>query len=196
MAEFKLHLADIEKVLDILERLGSGIASVKDFPASQRTKMRSALSEAAQLLDTILSLVRQRLHDIILDIDNDPDAAKLSLQQLANVEEWEQSFRQMSLCGPLRATANDVCKTVVGAVTKRIVFKDATSMEGMIQWFMRGESQTAESVGTMLQDLATLHTIVAKSPKKVVRQLNLARETLQKHRSRFIALEADIQSHI
>jgi translation initiation factor 2B subunit (eIF-2B alpha/beta/delta family) len=195
-AQLSLSLKELGEMFTIISRLFDAVGAVVKVTSNERKKMRQSLDEACVLIDTVLSVIRQRITSIIKEIRLGDKNVKEHILDLRNIEEWEDQYRKIRICEPLRNTADDLARGVAARVKGKVAFKDPEKLSPAIYNFFAGEEKTAEATGRLLEDLSNLAPVVESNPQFVIQRLEKARDAIEKERMKFMRLEKKIRAHI
>ncbi len=187
----------ISEVLGILKELTQGIKSVMQIPENERKIMRDAIADTAELIDESLTIVKQHLTTVVSELRfGDRQNAKRMIYELGNFQGWEARYRQFQLCDSLRLAVDNLEKKGVYKYLNKLSFGDPGVIHQRMFDYIGGETNAANSVGTMLQELSQLVGSVDADPEMVALKLEEARSEVGKWRQAFINLEIEIRNSI
>ncbi|MBL7966472.1 MAG: hypothetical protein JNK09_05690 [Prolixibacteraceae bacterium] len=187
----------INEVLRILKELTHGVKSLVQIPENERKMMRDAIADTAELIDESLTIVKQHLTTVVSELYfGDRQKAKQMIYELGNFQGWEARYRQFQLCDSLRLAVDNLEKKGVFKIINNFSFDDPRTIHQRMFDYIGGETNAANSVGTMLQDLSKLAFVVDTEFDNVVQQIENARAEVGKFRQAFIDLEIEIRNSI
>lgn len=193
-----LEIAGFSEVLTILKDLLNGLKTVSKLPDEKRREMRDALADTAELIDETLTIVKQHLTQILNELQyGDNKEAKKLIYEVGNFQEWEERYRKFQLCDKLHTAAlNLEKKGLYSKLLKKISLHDPDTIQMRMWDYVGGETKAANSVGTMLKNLAELHSKVDSNLTIVVLRFEEARDEVGKWRQDFINIEKEIRNLI
>ncbi|MDT3738254.1 MAG: hypothetical protein RO257_02000 [Candidatus Kapabacteria bacterium] len=189
-----INIAGFKEVLDILQSLFSGLKKAVDIPAENRKELKEAIADTAELIDETLTILKVHLTNVAKELKfGDKFTAKRMIYELGSFPEWEQRYRQFQLCDSLRMATDNLERKGLYKFLNNISYSDIDKVHQRMWDYIGGETNAANSVGTMLQDLATLESKVDSEPDKVILSLEEARNEIGKWRQIFIDFEKEIR---
>lgn len=193
---FEISVSELDKLLDLCVKTVEVLSGVSKIPKEQRAQIREAVGDTCELIDSILTTVKQRLSDIRKAILNDDSYAAGMIADLDNMSEWENSYRQFHMCGPLREAASELREGVLGKFVQYFSFKNTSELKDTIEHFLATEEAAGQFVGIMLSDLSELANELDNDKDFVLDKLKEARTKVQEYRDRFIDLEKKVREEI
>ncbi len=189
-----INIAGFKEVLDILQGLFSGLKKAVDIPAENRKELKEAIADTAELIDETLTILKVHLTNVAKEMKfGDKQKAKSMIYDLGSFPEWEQRYRQFQLCDSLTMTTLNLERKGLYKFLNNISYSDIDKVQQRMWDYIGGETKAANSVGTMLQDLATLESKVDTESDKVILSLEEARNEIGKWRQIFIDFEKEIR---
>jgi hypothetical protein len=189
-----INIEGFTEVLDILKGLFSGLKSAMQIPEKNRKEMKDALADTAELIDETLTILKQHLTSVVSELKfGDKQKAKQMIYELGNFQGWETKYRQFQLFYKLRGAALNLERKGLYKLITNLSFNNPEIIEQRMWDYIGGETNAANSVGTMLQDLAGLEKNVDSDYDSVVKYLEEARNEVGKWRQVFIDLEKEIR---
>jgi len=194
--KFAMSISELDKLLDLIDKLSTAVSKAITVPKEQRREMRKAIGDTCALIDEVLRSVKKRLGSIMKQLrSNDPDA-KDSIASLAYAEEWENMYRLFKLCNPLREAASEIRENVLGRLVSSISFKNINQLREATSTFFATEAQAGEFVSNLLRNLTPLSDKVDTEKDFVSDELEKAIDAIQSYQDKFIALEQKLGEKI
>jgi len=185
------------EVLGLLKELASGVKAIANIPDNERKVMNDAIADTAELVDETLTILKQHLTTVVSELRfGDKQSAKRMIYELGDFRGWEDKYRRFQLCESLHEAVHNLDKKGVYKIVNNLAFNDPGVIHQRLFDYIGGETNAAQSVGTMLQDLSQLANSVDSDPEMVARSLEEARTEVGKWRQAFINLELEIRSSI
>ena len=181
--------AELDKLLSLFERLVEGVGKAASLPENERREMRQSISETAEMIDSILTMVKQRISILIIEIRRGDKSVKQHLIELDNPCEWENHYREFQMCEPLRNAASELRDNFISRIKQFFVVKDRRTLKKGIEEFIRNERMAGEFVSKLLKKLTKLADKVDKKSEYVQNELEKARDSIQQYRDAFIDIE-------
>lgn len=189
-----IKIEGFTEVLDILKGLFSGLKSAMQIPEKNRKEMKDALADTAELIDETLTILKQHLTSVVSELKfGDKQKAKQMIYELGNFQGWETKYRQFQLCDKLREATFNLERKGLYKLVSNISFNDPEKIQQRMWDYIGGETNAANSVGTMLQNLSVLENKVDTDYENVVKYLEEARNEVGIWRQAFIDLEKEIR---
>ena len=189
-----ITFAELDKLLSLFERLADGVSKAASLPENERRQMRQSISETAEMIDSILTMVKQRISVLIVEIRRGDLNIRQHLIELDNPYEWEKHYREFHLCEPLRNAASELRENFVSRLKQFFVVKDRRALKKGIDEFIQSERMAGEFVSKILKQLTKLADKVDKKPEYVQNELEKARDSIQQYRDAFIDIERRMRS--
>lgn len=193
---YEISVSELDKLLDLCVKTIEALSGVSKIPKEQRNQVRDAVGDTCELIDSILTTVKQRLSDIRKAIINNDAYAADMISDLDNMSEWEDSYRKFHMCGPLRDAASELREGVLGRFVQYFSFKNTDELKNTIERFLATEEAAGQFVGTILSDLSDLDCELDNNRDLVLDKLKEARKKIQHYRDQFIALEKKVRDEI
>ena len=193
---FEISVSELDKLVDLGTKVLSGLTKASNFPKDQRQKVRDAVADTCELINSILTTVKQRVSDVRKAVLADDTRASNMIADLGSVSEWEDRYRQFQICEPLRNAAGDLRDGVLGRFVQYFSFRDKDDLRATVDRFLATEAAAGDFVGHLLDKLAGLGTELASNKQTVVDELGRARERIQAYRDQFVDLEKQLRSVI
>lgn len=193
---YEIKVSELDKLLDMCIKTVEGLSKATKIPKEHRAKVRVAIGDTCELIDSILTTVKQRLSDIRKAVVNNESYASDMINELNNMSEWEESYRQFHMCGPLRDAANELREGVLGKLVQYFSFNNTDELKITIERFLQTEESAGQFVGMMLDDLSKLDSQLDIDREMVIERLNGARSKIQNYRDKFIELEKKVRNEI
>jgi len=186
--EFKMF----KDMLDAVEQLAKGVQALKDLPKKDRDRYREVIAETYSLLDSALTMVINRLGDV-MHVDDD-QAFVHEVRALDNVADWTQLERDVRLCSNLRATGREM-QTLWQRLKGRITLKNQEAFDRLVfRCLEQGEGELASFINDSLERLAAAGA--ASKPTetgKLRTEVRKIREKARKERRALI--ESELRLH-
>lgn len=190
-------LQGFSEVFDILKGIFSGLKTIADNDKNHRKEIRDALADTAKLIDETLTILKQHLNAVILELKStDKTRARQLISELGNFQEWEKKFRKFQLCDSLRNAVLDLENKGLYNYLNPVSLKDPQSAKQRMWDYIGGEQKAAQTVGEMLQHLSQLANFSEAEYDQTVARLTEARDEIGKMRQHFIDLELEIRNSI
>ena len=177
--------------------MGPVAKSLLRLPKNERKKYRDVVNDTFTMLDSALTLVLNRLGDLLQMTDKDRFASEL--RSLQYHPEWTQLEREVRLCNNLRAAAREM-DAVQDRIKGKLSLKDRRSFRELVDYILdRGEQQLAGFIVRSLANLSALADSAMNSDdghrkaKQVVRR---AREKFNKSRMALIEQQVELYKKI
>lgn len=192
-----IQVDGFSEVLSILKGLFSGVKAAVDVPATNRKEMQAALADTAGLIDETLTILKQHLTSVLSELKfGDKRKAKKLIYELGDFQGWEVKYRQFQLCDSLREATLNLEKKGLYQLINQVSFRNPETIHQKMWDYIGGETNAAQSVGTMLQNLSRLADDVDTEFDRVVKVLEEARNEVGSWRQSFIDLEMEIRNSI
>jgi hypothetical protein len=192
-----IKIEGFSEVLSILKNLFSGVKSAVNLPEKKRAEMKEAIANTAELIDETLTILKQHLTKILSEIKfGDRQEAKKMIYELNDFHAWENKYRQFQLCEPMREAAFNLERKGLYQLLNNASVKDPGFIQQRMWDYIGGESNAANSVGTMLKELSQLAGVVDNTPDIVAHHFEKAREEVGLYRQSFIDLEKEIRNSV
>jgi hypothetical protein len=94
-----LTFTELDKLLSLFEKLIDGVSKAAGLPEDERRKIHQSISETAEMIDSILTMVKQRISFLIVEIRRDDANVKQHLIDLDNPYEWEGHYTDRPVLG-------------------------------------------------------------------------------------------------
>lgn len=190
--EFSVSLSDIDKLFELVEKTVAGFKNLSAIPEAERDKVRDALVETTELIDSILLSVKLALTDTIDLVRNDNTNAAQAIADLADTAAWEDQYRHFRLCWPLRKATSELRASVLDRLTSFFSFKNTDQLKAVLDSYLATEASAGELVSRMLRDLSKLSKEVNTRKDDVLKELETAKDAVHDCRRKFIDLEIKI----
>lgn len=190
--EFSVSLSDIDKLFDLVEKTVAGFKNLSAIPENERNKVRDALMETTELIDSILLSVKLALTDTIEQVKSGYGNPAETIANLADTGAWEDQYRHFRLCYPIRKATSELRESVLDRFTNFFSFKNTDQLKALLDHYLATEATAGELVSNMLRDLARLSDEVDTRKDYVLKELETAKDTIHKCRKKFIDLEIKI----
>jgi hypothetical protein len=185
------------EVFDILKEMFAGVKSAIQLPEKNKKEMRDAIANTAELIDETLTILKQHLTSILSELKfGDKQKAKRMTYELGSFQGWEEKYRQFQMCDSLREATMNLEKKGLYKLLNNLSYNDPGTIQQRMWDYIGGETNAANSVGTMLQDLSNLANDIETKFDDVVLSLEAARNEIAKWRQSFIDLEKEIRNSI
>jgi hypothetical protein len=192
-----IKIEGFTEVFEILKDMFAGVKSAIQLPDKNKKEMRDAIANTAELIDETLTILKQHLTSILSELKfGDKQKAKQMVYELGSFQGWEQKYRQFQMCDSLREATMNLEKKGLYKLINNLSYSDPGTIQQRMWDYIGGETNAANSVGTMLQDLSSLANDVDAEFDMVVLNLEAARNEVGKWRQSFIDLEKDIRNSI
>ena len=191
-SEFSISLSDIDKLFELVEKTVAGFKNLSAIPENERDKVRDALIETTELIDSILLSVKLALTDAIDQVKSGYGDPSKTLANLADTDAWEGQYRHFRLCWPLRKATSELRESVLDRLTNFFTFKNTDQLKAVLDSYLATEASAGELVSRMLRDLAKLSDEVSERKDYVLKELETAKDTVHECRKKFIDLEIKI----
>lgn len=170
-----INIQGFKEVLDILKGLLSGIKSVGQIPENNKKEMIEALAATAEIIDETLTILKQHLSGVLSELKfGDRNLAWKMIFELGDFREWEVKYRQFQMCDKLREATGNLEREGLYKLLNNLSFSDPEKIRQKMWDYIGGETNAANSVGTMLQELSAFD-------QKVESVENLVIKTWRKH---------------
>ena len=193
---YEIKVSELDKLLDMCIKTVEGLSKASNIPKEHRDIVRVAISDTCELIDSILTTVKQRISDIRKVVVNNESYASDMISELGNMSEWEDSYRKFHMCGPLRDAAGELREGILGRFVQYFSFKNTDELKKTIERFLQTEESAGQFVGMMLDDLSKLDSKLGSDREMVIDKLNDARFKIQNYRDKFIELEKKVRNEI
>lgn len=193
---FEISVSELNKLLDLLQKLMDGIGKAATLSKQQRTEMRQSLGDTCEMIDSILTTVKQRISDLSKELRGDDPQAKTHISELADSGDWEHKYREFQLCLPLRTAASEIRDSILGKLIQFFSFKDSDDLRNTIEMFLASEAAAGDFVAKLLHNLSLLGNEADTRKEFVMAELEKARHSIQEYRDKFITLEKQIRATI
>jgi hypothetical protein len=190
--EFSVSLSDIDKLFELVEKTVAGFKNLSAIPENERNRVRDALIETTELIDSILLSVKLALTDTIDLVRNDNANAAQAISNLADTGAWEDQYRHFRLCWPLRKATSELRESVLDRLTNFFSFKNTDQLKAVLDSYLATEASAGELVSRMLRDLSKLGSEVGSRKDYVLQELETAKDAIHDCRKKFIDLEIKI----
>jgi hypothetical protein len=192
-----LNIEPVSAVLDVCKKLVSAFHGVTEITDEERKEVRLAVSTTCEMIDTVLSTVKQRLGTIAVKLRAeiakgsaaDFGAVSSDIAGLRYTPEWEQQYRNFQLCEALRVASSELKSTFYGRFKARFALKDVGHLESVIDEFLDAKAGAGPLISALLDRLANLDTNVSEDPRTVLSEFEEARKRIQAFKDEFIAME-------
>jgi hypothetical protein len=192
-----IKIEGFTEVFEILKDMFAGVKSAMQLPDKNKKEMRDAIANTAELIDETLTILKQHLTSILSELKfGDKQKAKQMVYELGSFQGWEQKYRQFQMCDSLREATMNLEKKGLYKLINNLSYSDPGTIQQRMWDYIGGETNAANSVGTMLQDLSSLANDVDAEFDTVIINLEAARNEVGKWRQSFIDLEKDIRNSI
>jgi hypothetical protein len=192
-----IKIEGFTEVFDILKDMFAGVRSAIQLPEKNKKEMRDAIANTAELIDETLTILKQHLTSVLSELKfGDKQKAKQMIYELGSFQGWEQKYRQFQMCDTLREATMNLEKKGLYKLLNNFSYNDPGTIQQRMWDYIGGETNAANSVGTMLQQLSSLSNDVDSAFEDVVLNLEAARNEIGKWRQSFIDLEKDIRNSI
>ena len=141
------------------------------------------------MIDSILTMVKQRISILIVEIRRGDANVKQHLIDLDNPHEWEGHYREFQMCEPLLIAASELRDNFISRLKQFFVVKDRRALKKGIDEFIQNERMAGEFVSKLLKKLTRLADKVEEKPQHVQKELEKARDSIQQYRDAFIDIE-------
>jgi hypothetical protein len=135
-----LTFTELDKLLSLFEKLIDGVSKAAGLPEDERRKIHQSISETAEMIDSILTMVKQRISFLIVEIRRDDANVKQHLIDLDNPYEWVGHYREFQMCEPLLIAASELRENFISRLKQFFVVKDRTSLKKGIDEFIKNDS--------------------------------------------------------
>ncbi len=193
---FQISISELDELLNVLKELIKGVKEAAKLSKKQREEMRESIGDTCELINSILTTVKQRISDVYKELRMGDIEAKDHILELANSSEWEDKYREFKLCLPLRTAASEIRDSILGRFIEKFSFKNPDGLKSTIEQFLRAEEAAGQFVAAILKDLSQLGHKVDSRKKYVMAKLIEARDSIQKYRDKFIFLEKKMRAAI
>jgi len=193
---YQISVSELDKLLDLCQKAVDGLSAATKMTKANRERVRSAVGDTCELIDTILTTVKQRLSDIHKALLVGDSSAAPMIADLGNASEWEANYRRFHLCEPLRNAAGELRHGVLGQLVSYFSFKNPDELKTTIEAFLSAEEAAGRFVSQLLDRLTPLANEVGNDPQMVDREIQNARQQVQHYRDEFIALEKQIRATV
>ena len=193
---YQISVSELDKLLDICIKTIEGLSTASKIPKEKRNQVRAAIGDTCELIDSILTTVKQRLSDIRKAVINNDTYAAEMISDLDNMSEWEESYRRFHMCGPLRDAASELREGVLGKLVQYFSFKNTDELKNTIEGFLSTEAAAGRFVSTILTDLSMLGNELGTNRSMVLDKLQQARVKIQHYRGQFIELEKKVRDEL
>jgi lysyl-tRNA synthetase class II len=192
-----IKIEGFTEVFEILKDMFAGVRSAIQLPEKNKKEMRDAIANTAELIDETLTILKQHLTSVLSQLKfGDKQKAKQMIYELGSFQGWEQKYRQFQMCDTLREATMSLEKKGLYKLLNNFSYTDTATIQQRMWDYIGGETNAANSVGTMLQQLSSLSNDVDSALDDVVLNLEAARDEIGKWRQSFIDLEKDIRNSI
>jgi hypothetical protein len=195
-SKFEVSVSELNKLLELCERALEGLSKARKIPKAQRQDVRDAVGDTCELIDSILTTVKQRLSDVRKAVLKDDPKAKDMIVRLDNASEWEGNYRRFHICGPLRDVASELRNGVLGRLVRHFSFKNPNELKQTIENFLQTEAAAGEFVSLLLQKQGALAAKLHENRAIVADELQNAKQQIQDYRDKFIDLEKKVRAAI
>jgi lysyl-tRNA synthetase class II len=197
LIEMTVKIEGFTEVFDILKEMFAGVKSAIQLPEKNKKEMRDAIANTAELIDETLTILKQHLTSILSELKfGDQQKAKRMTYELGSFQGWEEKYRQFQMCDSLREATMNLEKKGLYKLLSNLSYNDSGTIQQRMWDYIGGETNAANSVGTMLQDLSDLANDIETKFDDVVLSLEAARNEIAKWRQSFIDLEKEIRNSI
>jgi lysyl-tRNA synthetase class II len=197
LIEMTVKIEGFTEVFDILKEMFAGVKSAIQLPEKNKKEMRDAIANTAELIDETLTILKQHLTSILSELKfGDQQKAKRMTYELGSFQGWEEKYRQFQMCDSLREATMNLEKKGLYKLLSNLSYNDSGTIQQRMWDYIGGETNAANSVGTMLQDLSNLANDIETKFDDVVLSLEAARNEIAKWRQSFIDLEKEIRNSI
>ena len=169
-----------------LRQAAIDVAALANIPKKQRRQYLETISDAYRLMDTTLSLVINRVTELV----NDAHEGKLlryKVGELAYYQPWLDAERHLRLCDNLRFTGREM-RSIPGHVAGRFSTHDWEALRELFETFTEGEAALARKIAATMDEVAA-RAGAAATDTEVLEALQEARSDLQAERRRLIEAE-------
>jgi cell division septum initiation protein DivIVA len=194
--KYEISVSELNTFLDLCNKAIEGLSGASKIPKEQRKQVREAIGNTCELIDSILTTVKQRLSDTRKAVLGNSRYAADMISGLNNIGEWENSYRQFQICVPLREAASELREGVLGKLVQYFSFKNTDELKNTIEKFLATEATAGEFVRRILENLADLETKIDSDRAMVADELQHAKQKVQSYRDQFIDLEKKVRSTI
>ena len=194
--KFQISVSELDKLLDLCQRAVDGLVAASQMTKANRQSVRTAVGDTCELIDTILTTVKQRLSDINKAIISDDPSAASMIADLNNASAWEENYRRFHLCEPLRNAAGEIRTGVLGQLVGFFSFKNPDELKATIEALLGAEEAAGRFVGQLLDKLTGLANEVNNDRDLVSREIQNARQQIQLYRDQFIDLEKKVRAAV
>ena len=194
--KFQISVSELDKLLDLCQRAVDGLVAASQMTKANRQSVRTAVGDTCELIDTILTTVKQRLSDINKAIISDDPSAASMIADLNNASAWEENYRRFHLCEPLRNAAGEIRTGVLGQLVGFFSFKNPDELKATIEAFLGAEEAAGRFVGQLLDKLTGLANEVHNDRDLVSKEIQNARQQIQLYRDQFIDLEKRVRAAV
>jgi hypothetical protein len=192
-----INIEGFSEVFEILKGLFSGVQAAIQLPQKNKKEMRDAIADTAELIDETLTILKQHLSAVVSELKfGDKQTARRLIYELANFQGWEQKYREFKLCDSLREATMNLERKGLYKLLNKVSFNNPETIQQRMWDYIGGETNAANSVGTMLLELSKLESSVDIDFDQVVKSLEEARNEVGKWRQSFIDLEKEIRNSI
>jgi len=195
-SDFSISLSDVDKLFELVEKTVAGFKNLSEIPEEERNKVRDALMETTELIDSILLSVKLALSDTIDQVKSGYGDAAKTIAGLADTGAWEDQYRHFRLCWPLRKATSELRESVLDRLTSYFSFKNTDQLKAVLDSYLATEASAGELVSRMLRDLSKLSNEVSTRKQYVIEELENAKDTIHDCRKKFIDLEIKISDAI
>ena len=193
---YQISVSELDKILDLCQGALDGLTKASQMTKANRQSVRNAVGDTCELIDTILTTVKQRLSAINkLLVADDPNAAGM-IADLGNASEWEENYRRFHLCEPLRNAAGEIREGLLGRLVGFFSFKNPDELKATIETFLGAEEAAGRFVGQLLDRLTALAAEVDNDRAMVSKEITNARQQVQHYRDQFIDLEKKVRAAV
>jgi len=195
--KFQVSIAELDRLLNLFEKLIDGVSKATRLTKDQRHQMRQSIGDTCEMVDLLLTAVKQHISHIIREMRaGNLQQVKNEIIELNNMDKWEHQYRAFQLCESLRTAGSEIRDGILGRFVSFFSFRDPDELRGTIESFLETERVAGEFIARLLYDLAQLHDEVDERPDFVLTKLEEARTVIQQYRDRFIELEKRMRAAI
>ena len=196
-----MELSLIKDLYDILKDIITGVRQASDVPSEKRQALKDALKETAELINSALTLTKEKIHSVLraIKFKTDPQEEKEVRELIFSLEsfhEWHNRFREFQLCDPLREAYKKLDKTEAFSFFNRATQQNNSQIAMVVGNFLASESQFAGVISHSLSELSKLEAKIPDERAEVVAALEKSYAQIKGIINDFIALEREIITYI
>ncbi|MBS1645600.1 MAG: hypothetical protein JST36_11245 [Bacteroidetes bacterium] len=193
----EINIKGLSDVLQLITSMFTGVKNLGKLPSEHRSQLIKSLSGTAELVDETLTILKGHLSKVQSVLrQGDPTLAQDMVSELAVEPFWESKYRQFQLCDSLHQAGRELDTLLNRELLNKVAFNDAQEIQNLIMKYIAGEGAAGRLISELMQELGALSPLVASDPQQVQDRLELAKQSIQEWRDKFIDLEKELRTAI